>query len=105
MVQIWNYFYNSGHHVLSYETLSSQIILVYTEKSVMLKMGTKKQNQPQSQLGLTRDWVCLDAVNTAGRTNLIPGYKLYTDDAKYLCKPETIHFRSFEITKHTFQCC
>ena len=38
MVQIWNYFYYSGNYVLSHKTLCSQIIYVYTDKSVMLKM-------------------------------------------------------------------
>ena len=38
MVQIWNDFYYSGHYVLSHKTLSGQIIFVYTDKSVMLKM-------------------------------------------------------------------
>ena len=54
MVQMQNGCYYCGRHVLSRETLSSQIILVYTDKSVMLKMRTKKQNQPQSQLGVSQ---------------------------------------------------
>ena len=44
MVQMYNGCYYCGRYVLSRETLSSQIILVYTDKSVMLKMRTKKQN-------------------------------------------------------------
>jgi len=38
IVQIWNDFHYFGHYILTCETLSSHIILVYTDKSVMLKM-------------------------------------------------------------------
>ena len=38
-VRIWYDFYYPGHYVLFCETLSSQIMLVYIEKTVMLGVG------------------------------------------------------------------
>ena len=37
MIQIWNDLYYSGHYVPSHKSVSSQIILVYSDKFAMLK--------------------------------------------------------------------